>query len=138
MWHFFVLTLLNFGYILTFNVDTKSPIILSVNSAKGLFGHSISISENGDAIIGAPESETHGNVFLCRNIKDQNPKYCNKLSKLISLCTCNYVCVWCFFKLWFFSNHIFETISDSDLTSVYKYFLGARLAKDNNQVKTDL
>ena len=36
----------------------------------------------------------------------------------------------------FFSNHVFETISDSDLTSDYKYFLGARLAKDNNIVKT--
>ena len=82
MWHFFVLTFLNFGCILTFNVDNKSPIILSVNSAKGLFGHSISILENGDAIIGAPESETHGNVFLCRNIKHQNPKYCDKLSML--------------------------------------------------------
>ena len=91
MWHFFVLTLLNFGYVLTFNVDTKSPIILSVNRAKGLFGHSISILE-GDAIIGAPESETHGNVFLCRNIKDQSPKYCDKLSKYIfmhmQLCVC--------------------------------------------------
>ena len=54
----------------------------------------------------------------------------------ISLCTCNYVCVWCFFELWFFSNHFFETISDTDLTSDYKYFLGARLAKYNNTVKT--
>ena len=102
MWHFFVLTLLNFGYILTFNVDTKSPIILSVNSAKGLFGHSISILENGDAIIGAPESETHGNVFLCRNIKHQNPKYCDKLSKLISLCTMHMCVSGAFFNHDFF------------------------------------
>ena len=57
----FVSLLLKFGHIQAFNVDTKSPIILEPNSRdKGLFGHSISISENSDTIIGAPESEIHG------------------------------------------------------------------------------
>ena len=123
MWQIFVLTLLNSGYISTFNVDTKSPIILSTDSAKGLFGHSISILENDDVIIGAPESETHGNVFLCRNVKDPNPITCDKLGKLV-----------------FQWNHVsgigYILISDTDLTSDYKYFLGARLAKDDDKVKT--
>ena len=123
MWQIFVLTLLNFGYISTFNVDTNSPIILSTDSAKGLFGHSISILENDDVIIGAPESETHGNVFLCRNVKDPNPITCDKLGKLV-----------------FQWNHVsgigYILISVTDLTSDYKYFLGARLAKDDDKVKT--
>ena len=90
MWLYFIFILFNFGYIRTFNVDTKSPILLEPNSRddKGLFGHSISILDNdeGDAIVGAPASQIQGNVFRCRN------RNCDKLGKfLISLLfNCNY------------------------------------------------
>ena len=83
MWQYLLFTLLSIGYISAFNVDTKSPIILNPNGYEGLFGHSISISEDGDVIIGAPESQTHGNVFLCPNVKDQSPMYCDKLGKCV-------------------------------------------------------
>ena len=81
MWKYYTFTLFNLLYIQAFNVDTESPIILTLTSAKSLFGHSISILENGAAIIGAPESETHGNVFLCQNITHQNLKNCEKVGE---------------------------------------------------------
>ena len=81
MWLYFVLLFFNFGYIWTFNVDTESKIILKPNGDEGLFGHSISVSEDGDTIVGAPISQTHGNVFLCRNVNEQSSQSCNKLGK---------------------------------------------------------
>ena len=76
MWLYFIFILFNFGYIQTFNVDTKFPILLEPSSRdKGLFGHSISISEDGDYIVGAPASQIHGNIYRCGN------ENCDRLGK---------------------------------------------------------
>ena len=72
-----------FSKTLAFNVDTTIPIILESPSTEGdNFGQSIEIISD-TAVVGAPLSETHGNIFQCAfdPYNDNAPQEvgCNKI-----------------------------------------------------------
>ena len=67
------------------NVDTEHPIIFEPPGgvAGDRFGQGVAIdSKSGVAIIGAPKSETHGNIFECTGFKGKNVNPTPRCEKL--------------------------------------------------------
>ena len=70
------------------NVDTDNPIIFEPppgGAAGDRFGQGVAI-EKGVAIIGAPKSETHGNIYKCTGFKGKNVNLTPTCKKLKGLC----------------------------------------------------
>ena len=63
------------------NVDTEHPIIFEGGAAGDRFGQGVAIQKDV-AIIGAPKSDIHGNIFKCtfngKNVRNPAPT-CEKL-----------------------------------------------------------
>ena len=51
-------------HCMAFNTDENNIITFKTVNNENLFGHSIVVS-NDQVIIGAPESDTHGDLFKC-------------------------------------------------------------------------
>ena len=54
---------------IAFNTDENNIITFKSGNNENLFGHSIVVS-NDQVIIGAPESDMHGNLFKCLYDRD--------------------------------------------------------------------